>query len=86
MFLYLGQMDVPPVDAIYDRAALIALPEKVRPSYVEHCLQWLRPGGAILLKSMSYQGSMQGPPYSVEHSEIQKPLPAGQSVELFESN
>ncbi|KTD18055.1 thiopurine S-methyltransferase [Legionella jordanis] len=66
----LGLMDVPPVDAIYDRAALIALPEKVRPSYVEHCLQWLRPGGAILLKSMSYQGSMEGPPYSVEHSEI----------------
>ncbi|KTC76948.1 thiopurine S-methyltransferase [Legionella brunensis] len=59
------------VDAIYDRAALIALPEKLRSRYVKTCLQWLKKNGKILLKTMSYdQGQMQGPPFSVPGDEV----------------
>jgi thiopurine S-methyltransferase len=64
---------ISPVDAIYDRAALIALPEKLRSIYVERCLKWLKPQGAILLKTLSYnQEEMQGPPYNVTDEEVYK--------------
>lgn len=62
---------IPSVDAIYDRAALIALPDKLRPAYVTTCFEWLKPSGSILLKTMSYnQDEMDGPPYSVTDEEI----------------
>ena len=62
---------ISPVDAIYDRAALIALPAKLRSAYVNVCLNWLKPGGEILLKTMRYnQDEMQGPPYSVTDEEV----------------
>lgn len=62
---------ISPVDAIYDRAALIALPEKLRAVYVERCLQWLKVKGIILLKTLAYnQAEMSGPPYSVAPEEI----------------
>lgn len=62
---------IPSVDAIYDRGALIALPDKLRPAYVTTCLEWLKPSGIILLKTMSYnQEDMEGPPYSVSDEEI----------------
>lgn len=60
------------VDAIYDRAALIALPPKLRTIYVQSCLQWLKKDGKIFLKTMSYdQMQMEGPPFSVTDSEVQ---------------
>lgn len=59
------------VDAIYDRAALIALPPQLRSIYVARCLNWLKPEGRILLKTMYYdQEMMEGPPYSVSDEEI----------------
>ena len=62
---------IAPVDAIYDRAALIALPAKLRPIYVDVCLQWLKPQGAILLKTLSYhQEELEGPPFSVPDEEV----------------
>lgn len=62
---------IPSVDAIYDRAALIALPEKLRIPYVDRCLQWLKPQGTVLLKTLSYdQSKMEGPPFSVSEEEV----------------
>lgn len=62
---------IPPIDAIYDRAALIALSDKLRPAYVRTCLKWLKPEGCILLKTMSYnQSEMEGPPYSVSDEDV----------------
>jgi thiopurine S-methyltransferase len=61
------------VDAIYDRAALIALPQQLRSAYVTRCLNWLKPGGRILLKTMHYdQEVMEGPPYSVSDGETRE--------------
>ncbi len=59
------------VDALYDRAALIALPEQLRPLYVNLCLQWIKPQGSIFLKTLSYnQSQFAGPPYSVTAEEV----------------
>ncbi len=60
-----------PVTAIYDRAALVALPAERRPRYAEH-LRALTPRGARgLVVTFDYpQELMQGPPFSVPPSEI----------------
>jgi len=62
---------IPAVDAIYDRAALIALPQKLRSVYTTLCFNWLKPQGFIFLKTLNYnQSLMQGPPYSVSPEEV----------------
>ncbi|HDZ9287780.1 TPA: thiopurine S-methyltransferase [Vibrio cholerae] len=59
------------VDVVYDRAALVALPEEMRAEYAQRVLQLLKPGGRILLVSMDYvQTELSGPPFSVPEAEI----------------
>lgn len=60
-----------PVDALYDRASLIALPEPMRRDYVKH-LRALMPAGAPgLVITVEYpQDVMQGPPFSVPEAEL----------------
>ncbi|MGB2080094.1 MAG: thiopurine S-methyltransferase [Vibrio sp.] len=74
--IYSGDFFTAPLaqyDLIYDRAALIALPEAMRQSYVARIKSLLKPGGKILLVSLDYpQDEMQGPPFSVIQSEIEQ--------------
>ena len=74
-----------PVDALYDRAALIALPPEVRPRYVAH-LRGLLPAGARgLVISLEYpEDAMSGPPFSVREPEVRQ-LFAGLDLELLEA-
>jgi len=61
----------PRIDAVYDRAALVALPPHMRPGYVDRLLSWLSPGVRILLVTLDYpQTEMKGPPFSVPLDEI----------------
>lgn len=54
------------VDAIYDRAALIALPDTLRQRYARH-LVTLTQRSPQLLITLSYdQPQMEGPPFSVD--------------------
>ena len=57
--------------AVYDRAALIALPPEQRADYVAH-LDRLLPGARrTLLVTLQYpQEQMQGPPFSVAEREV----------------
>ncbi|PMM44181.1 thiopurine S-methyltransferase [Vibrio splendidus] len=60
-----------PVDIIYDRASLVALPAEMRVQYIERLKQRLKPGGKILLVTLDYdQSEMAGPPFSVPKLEI----------------
>jgi thiopurine S-methyltransferase len=55
------------VDAIYDRAALVALHPSQREAYVRSLRRVLRPGGVVLLIAFSYdQTKLDGPPWSVD--------------------
>ncbi|WP_105104236.1 thiopurine S-methyltransferase [Microbulbifer pacificus] len=61
-----------PVDAIYDRAALVALPEQMRVDYAAH-LQRLTGCAPQLLISFDYdQSQLPGPPFCVNDEEIQR--------------
>ncbi|HUH60370.1 MAG TPA: thiopurine S-methyltransferase [Candidimonas sp.] len=57
---------------IYDRAALIALPESMRARYVRHVYGQLSPEYRGLLLTLEYpQDEMDGPPFSVADPEVQ---------------
>lgn len=63
--------DLGDITAIYDRAALIALPKTTRTAYAERMVELLSPGGRMLLVTLAYdQARMDGPPYSVPDDEV----------------
>lgn len=67
----LGGHDKPNVSAVFDRAALVALPPDMRVRYADH-LQLLLPGRArILLITLEYdQTRVPGPPHAVLEDEV----------------
>lgn len=61
------------IDAVYDRASLIALPPEMRARYARFMADSLKPGTRTLLISLGYdQGRMQGPPFSVPDDEVRE--------------
>jgi len=70
-FFDLQAADLQDIGAVYDRASLIALPPPMRAAYAGH-MATIKPATAVtLLISMEYpQQQMQGPPFSVEETEI----------------
>lgn len=62
------------IAAVYDRASLIAFPEAMRPSYVQHLAKICPPDiSAIphILVTLDYpQQQMQGPPFAVGTEEV----------------
>lgn len=59
-----------PVDAIYDRAALVALPAGMRPCYASHLTE-ISAGARQLLISFDYEQSrLPGPPFAVPAAEL----------------
>ena len=57
--------------ALYDRAALIALPPLLRAQYAERLNTLLRPGCQGLLITLDYdQTQKAGPPFAVTHDEV----------------
>lgn len=73
-----------PIDALYDRAALVALPPELRPRYVAHLRGLVAPGTPGLLVTLEYpQEVMDGPPFAVLADEVAR-LYAGATVELLD--
>jgi len=61
-----------PVDAIYDRAALVALPKEMRDRYTEHLVQ-ISDNAPQLVIAYEYDQSMvNGPPFSVSQDEVRR--------------
>jgi thiopurine S-methyltransferase len=60
------------VDAVYDRASLIALPPDLRPRYAERIKALIHGRTRILLITLDYdQAEMGGPPFSVQGPEVE---------------
>lgn len=69
-FFAVGSALVGPVDAVYDRAALVALPFDMRSAYTAHLLA-MTDGAAQLLVTFEYeQDQLAGPPFSVDGDEV----------------
>jgi thiopurine S-methyltransferase len=63
--------DTGPVDALYDRAALIALPPEIRGRYVAKMRELLSPGAKGLLVTLTYApDSVVPPPHAIFEPEV----------------
>jgi len=71
--------------AVYDRAALIALPPLMRSQYTEQLNNMLRPGCQGLLITLDYdQTQKAGPPFAVTDEEVKVLLGAHWSLQVIE--
>ena len=60
------------VDAVYDRAALVALPPQMRARYTAHLASLTAQAPQLLISFEYDQQAMEGPPFSVTTAEIQQ--------------
>jgi thiopurine S-methyltransferase len=73
-----------PIDALYDRGALIALPPELRPSYGALLRTLLPTGAPALVITCEYdQTAMTGPPFAVFEPELRTLYP-GATIELLD--
>lgn len=62
----------PRFDALYDRAAMIALPPELRARYVPQVIRLLNPGARMLVVLIEYESNtVSGPPFSVTGAELE---------------
>ena len=66
----LDQTLLGPVDAIYDRAALVALPPDTRIEYARHLIASTRQAPQLLVTFEYDQSQMSGPPFSIPEAEV----------------
>lgn len=85
-FFDLKPADVADVHAVFDRAALIALPAPLRESYAKKLHDILPAHTRTLLVTADYpQHEMSGPPFAVSDAEVRS-LFAGSAIELLAEN
>ncbi len=85
-FFALTSSDLSDVGAVYDRAALIALPEELRSAYARHLEATLPKALKHLLVTLDYpQEQMQGPPFSVDAAEVRRLFPEPCLIEPLDS-
>lgn len=58
------------VDAVYDRAALVALPKALRERYTQHLMAMTRSVPQLLICYDYDQQKMDGPPFSISDNEV----------------
>ncbi|WP_103669048.1 thiopurine S-methyltransferase [Pseudanabaena sp. BC1403] len=58
------------VDAVYDRAALVALPESMRKRYTAHLKEITNKAPQLLICYEYDQSLMEGPPFSISNEEV----------------
>lgn len=72
-FLKLPPEKIPELDAVYDKASIVALPQKMRGTYAQKLLDLCGSRTQIILQTFVYdQREMNGPPFSVDEKEIQQ--------------
>ena len=69
-FFALTQDQLGTVDAIYDRAALIALPDEMRKEYSRHLMSITQTAPQLLISFQYDQSLVPGPPFSVSTTEV----------------
>lgn len=84
-FFNLSQQQLQHIDAIYDRAALVALPNSTRLLYSQH-LRTISQSAKQLLVSYEYdQSQIAGPPFAVTEAEIKQLYSSHYHIKLLYS-
>lgn len=79
----LGREELGPVVAIYDRAALVALPSDIREQYVRHLMTITQVAPQLLVSFEYEQTQMPGPPFSVGSRLIYEYYDADYSLQVL---
>lgn len=66
----LDRQTLGPVDAVYDRAALVALPDGMRGRYAAHLMRITARAPQLLVCYVYDQADMRGPPFSVDEAQV----------------
>lgn len=74
-----------PVDAVYDRAALVAFPEEMRNRYTAHLTEMTDKAPQLLICYDYDQRLMEGPPFSVSNEEVKGYYTVNYDVTLIAS-
>ena len=73
------------VDAVYDRAALVALPESMRQRYAAHLMAITGTAPQLLISYEYDQRLIDGPPFSVSQEEVRRHYVGTYDVRLMSS-
>lgn len=83
-FFDLTAKDLPDIDLVYDRAALVALPEELRKKYANKMAALLNPGATMFLISIQYElEKIELPPFNIDPDEIKSLFSRAFSVQLL---
>ncbi|PCM44807.1 thiopurine S-methyltransferase [Marinobacter sp. ANT_B65] len=85
-FFQLAPDDLKHIRLVYDRAALIALPQPMRKDYVEHLTAILPEGTRILLITLDYKTRITPPPFNVSDEEVRELYSADYDIEHILTN
>lgn len=69
-FFHLSAEQLGKVDAVYDRAAFVALPEAMRQQYAQHLMDISKKAPQLLVTLTYAEGVTQGPPFSILDAEV----------------
>lgn len=73
------------VEAIYDRAALVALPLEMRNQYAAHLMQITNKARQLLVCFEYDQSMMEGPPFSIRNEEVNQHYADNYQLNLISS-
>lgn len=73
------------VDAVYDRAALVAFPEDMRNRYTAHLMEIANKSPQLVISYEYDQSLMEGPPFSVSNEEVRRHYAATYDLTLIVS-
>lgn len=73
-----------PVDAVYDRAALVALPPGLRRAYTAHLTSITHARPQLLITYEYDQALMPGPPFSVDAQEVREHYPRSKLLDAID--
>ncbi|AFZ11623.1 Thiopurine S-methyltransferase [Crinalium epipsammum PCC 9333] len=73
------------VDAVYDRAALVALPASMRNQYTSHLMKITNAAPQLLICYEYNQQLMDGPPFSISEEEVKDHYAAAYQLKAVKS-
>ncbi|MGY9072817.1 MAG: thiopurine S-methyltransferase [Acidimicrobiales bacterium] len=85
-FFAITEAHTGPIDAVFDRASLVALESDTRTRYADHMRSLLVEGTKTLLITFDYDAAeMNGPPFPVSTEEVQRLYDNGFDIEHLET-
>lgn len=86
-FFELRPEHLPAIDAVYDRAALIAMPPDRQPAYAAQLMGLVPETARVLLITLEYDiREMDGPPFSTPPKQVERLFGGRYRVEMLESS